>query len=137
MRVAAHDQGYVKAPTGTVYKALAEPSKYSAWWPRARARVREGRLEVAFLDRRLCSVEMDRERPGTGLVLELGGALTGTLEWYLEAFPDGTIVNSILNLDVRGGRGRAARKLLRVRAALRRGMVALASAVEDPGRALL
>jgi uncharacterized protein YndB with AHSA1/START domain len=137
MRVADHDQGYVKAPPVTVFGVLNEPSRYATWWPRARSRTRDGRLEVAFLDRRHCFVEIDGQRPGVGLVLRLGGDLAGTLEWYLEPFWEGTIVNAIVNIDVPGGPRRAARDLLRVRAALRRGMVALASAVEDSGRPLL
>lgn len=137
MRVAAHDQGYVKAPPVTVYEVLHEPSRYATWWPNARSRSRDGRLEVTFLDRRHRSVEIEEQRPGVGLLLRLGGDSPGTLEWYLEPFWEGTIVNAIVNLDVPGGPRRAARGLLRVRADLRLGMVALASAVEDSGRPLL
>ena len=54
-------------------------------------------------------VRLEGERPGTGMILRLAGPrLAGSLEWYLEPFKEGTIVNAILELEPgRRGHGRA------------------------------
>jgi hypothetical protein len=101
------DQGFVPAPEGRVYARLAGVERYGAWWP--------GHPE---------GLAVESERPGAGLVLRLRD---GVLEWYLEPFKDGTIVNAILDL---GDAGR--RRVMRVRSSLRRGMVSLRALEEQP-----
>ena len=125
MRVAAHDQGFVAAPVDGVYRELADLARYERWWPDAavgEADLRLGRWRFA--------VETSNLRKDTGLVLHLRGPCTGTLEWYLEPEGDGTIVNSILNLDPPRGRRRSERALLRVRRAIHRGLVGLKGRLE-------
>lgn len=132
MRVAAHDQGYVPAPPDQVYARLVDLATYEDWWPGTRIRTRSDhlkRLQIAFR-RRFVGVEAVEERAGTGLVLQLSSPFRGTLEWYLEPFRNGTIVNGILDLDLAGGSRGSRRGLLRLRACIRRGVVGLANALE-------
>ena len=64
------------------------------------------------------------------MFIELGPPLNGTLEWYLEPFEEGTIVNALLDAELPGG---GARRLRRIRAQIRRGLVGLKTALEgDP-----
>ena len=112
----SHDQGFVGAPPGDVYRLLADPASYPGWWPRAR-------LEGASLVLPLGSagaVAPERHRDDIGLHLVGPGA---QLEWYLEPFDDGSIVNAFL--EVPGSGRRAARRLLRMRGAIRTGLVGL------------
>lgn len=114
MRLAAHDQGFVIAAPDRVYARLADLATYETWWP----------------GRRLTGASSSRERPGKGLLLDLAPPLHGTLEWYLEPFRSGTIVNAILDLDPVVGRKRSSRILVRARRAVRRGLVGLARELE-------
>jgi hypothetical protein len=59
-----------------------------------------------------------------GLFLNLSPA-SGTLEWYLERFEEGTVINCFLDLDLHGGSSRALRRLRRIRTAVRAGLVGL------------
>lgn len=127
--VAAHDQGYVTAPPGAVYRLLRDPEAYPRWWPGARG---SGGLDLGPV--RGLGVRAGHLREDLGLVLELSGPATGTLEWHLEPFEDGTIVNAILNLDLPVGARRAERRLLGARAGIRRGMVGLKRALEPASR---
>jgi hypothetical protein len=151
MHRAAHDQGFVAVGPSAVYAALAHLPGYPAWWPDARA---DGQLELR-LGGRLLRAEASAFRPDIGLIIHLRGAFPGTLEWHLEpggfggaprpehpetgagwrADPptgedDGTIVNSILNIEPTGGRRRAERRLRLCRASIRRALVGLKGALE-------
>ena len=123
MRVASVDQGFVGASPRSVYGLLAEPSGYGTWWPGTSEGIRLG-------GRRPLRARADGHRPELGVTLHVEGDLTGTLEWYLEAFEEGTIINAILNLEVPGGARRSERRLLRARADLRRAIVGLKEALE-------
>jgi polyketide cyclase/dehydrase/lipid transport protein len=115
------DQGFVPAPPERVYARLADVGRYGEWWPGAHVDTNGdgSRLRLPRLPEVGLSVVGDRS--GTGLTLRLRGrGLAGSLEWYLEPFKDGTMVNAILDLD-----GASARRTMRVRAALRSGLVAL------------
>lgn len=120
-RVRSHDQGFVAAAPGEVYTLLAEPVSYPGWWPGTRA---NGEGVLLPLGRRPRHATPDRKREGIGLYLVFGG---DSLEWYLEPFDDGTIVNAFL--DVEAAR-RASRRLLRMRASVRTGLVGLKHRLE-------
>ncbi len=126
MGVGAMDQGFVQASPARVYRALADPSRYADWWPGM------GRGRGVRLWGRSLAARAGTLREGVGLTLDLQGSATGTLEWYLEPFEDGTIVYAILNLDLPAGRGRSRRRLLRARGSVRGGMVGLQRALEAP-----
>jgi hypothetical protein len=66
-----------------------------------------------------------------GLVIALGPPYDGTLEWYLESFEEGTIVNSLMDLELQGGRRRASRALRRMRSSVHLGLVGLKRHLED------
>lgn len=125
MHVAAHDQGFVAASPPRVYGVLADVESYPAWWPSARGDRPALRLAGGTL-----TMRAGDHRPDVGLILHLGGPFAGTLEWYLEPEMDGTIVNSILNLDLPGGRRRSERRLLRARVAIHEGLVRLKGRLE-------
>jgi hypothetical protein len=125
VRLRAHDQGFVGAPPSDVFRALDEPATYPRWWQGSSL---EGVGIVLPLARRLPPALRDRRRESIGLFLRFGD---GSLEWYLEPFDDGTIVNAFLDVEVPGWSGRAARRLLRSRHALRRGLVGLKRRLED------
>lgn len=112
----SHDQGFVAAPAARVYGAVSEPSSYATWWPGTRLDGEVLRLAVP----RSTPVSLERQRDGVGLYL-VGPSLS--LEWYLEPFDDGTIVNAFL--EIPGAGGRAERRLLRSRGRLRRALVGL------------
>jgi uncharacterized protein YndB with AHSA1/START domain len=126
VRARSHDQGFVAAPPPDVYEILAHPASYARWWPNVAAadgtdpaRLRLGGSRV--------SATPTRQRPGVGIFVELGPPLDGTLEWYLEPFEEGTIVNALLDVELSGS---GARRLRRVRAQIRRGLVGLKAALE-------
>ena len=127
--VAAHDQGFVDAPVSAVYMALRDVPSYVEWWPDAAG---PSTLDLGRL--RGLRVAADRFREDLGLFLSLEGRGTGTLEWHLEPFEGGTIVNAILNLDLSGGPRRSARGLLGARMSVRRGLVELKHRLERNGR---
>lgn len=53
----------------------------------------------------------------------------GTLEWYLEPFQEGTIVNVLLDVEAGSGARRSERRLVRMRSSVRRALVGLYEAV--------
>ena len=122
--VAVADQGYSTLRPGRVLTILADVEAYPRWWPEVRA-PRPGRLRVPGIGE--VDVRVDGLRPDVGLYLRLSGArLEGHLEWYLEPFEEGTVVNCITNIRASGRW--SPRRTLRVRAAVRRAMVALREA---------
>jgi hypothetical protein len=125
VRARSHDQGFVAAEPADVYEAIADPDSYGRWWQNtATDGPRPARL---LLGRSRVSAAATRHRPGVGVFVELGPPLDGTLEWYLAPFEDGTIVNALLDVELPG---RGARRLRRVRAQIRRGLVGLKAALE-------
>lgn len=129
MKVRAHDQGFVPAPPAAVYATVSQPASYPSWWPGATCDGVGGstlRLPLGRGRREIASVE--RHRPDVGVFLTLPDS-GGTLEWYLEPFQDGTIVNGLLDVEAAGGRRRSQRRLLRMRASVRRALVGLHEAL--------
>lgn len=118
-RLRSHDQGFVAAAPGRVHAALRDPAGYPGWWPGTA--VRGGELELP-LARHHAAVP-ERERDGLGLHLMFGG---DSLEWYLEPFEEGTVVNAFLEVDG----PRSDRALLRMRGEIRRGLVGLKKKLE-------
>ena len=119
----SHDQGFVAAHPERVYETLANPASYAAWWPGARV-VPEGVL-LPFR-RRPRPATADRHRNDVGLHLV---SPDEELEWYLEPFDDGTIVNVFLQLTDAQGRS-SHRRLRRMRGAVRTGLVGLKRRLE-------
>lgn len=118
----SHDQGFVGAAPARVYEVLADPSSYPTWWPGARAGPEGVSLPLARRPRPAGPRQL-RDDVGLHLVSE-----DRHLEWYLEPFDDGTIVNAFL--EVAPGRW-ADRRLLRMRGAIRRGLVGLKRRLEE------
>jgi hypothetical protein len=114
----SHDQGFIAAPPPAVYEALSQPETYARWWDGARAE--GGEVEAPALDG---SARMEGHREGLGLYLTSGDA---SLEWYLEPFEEGTIVNAFLDLPP----SNSARGVLRRRWAIRRGLTGLKLDIE-------
>ena len=120
-RVRAHDQGFVSASPSRVYRTLLDLDSYPGWWPGSRV----GRDGLALpLSRSASGVRSERERNDEGLHLVFEG---GSLEWYLEPFDDGTIVNAFLDVGPNAGRPRG---LLRLRAGVRDALVGLKRRLE-------
>jgi hypothetical protein len=128
--VAAHDQGFVTAPPGEVFGVLADLPSYATWWPGLEAGIEGQDIRLTGRPWEGASVRAEGHRPGVGLLLRLSGTGEGTLEWYLEPFEEGTIVNAILHLELPGGPRRAARRLRRLRVAVHGGLTALRERME-------
>lgn len=131
------DEFWIDAGPDRVYEALLDPG--AGWWPRARARVENGRIVVrARAFRRLSTpvsfeARVDGLRPSEGLTWWFErGELRGRGEWWLESFKTGTIVHFFLDVDP-GDRGRVRRwssRVRRYRWAIRRGVNALKDRLE-------
>ena len=124
MRIRAHDQGFVAAPPAAVYRALADTGQYASWWKDAVAGDADGVVRIRLEPRRDTEARPERHRDAMGLFLRLGSPYDGTLEWYLESFQEGTIVNVFLEVNL-AGRGNGQRRLRQMRSAIRRGLVGL------------
>ena len=127
MTTRSHDQGFVAADPAQVYEVLADPRSYPAWWPGATATPEGVSLP---LRRRPRPARPDRLRDHVGLHLV---SEDQTLEWYLEPFDDGTIVNVFLELAGSAPGSRAPRRLLRMRSAVRQALVGLKRLFEEAG----
>ena len=115
------DQGFVPAPPDAVYPRLADLERYGEWWPRSRARRDDGSFVLRLPGASPARASVRGARPGIGLIVRLDGArFGGSLEWYLEPFKDGTVVNAILDLDSPGRR-----RTMRVRRGIRAALVEL------------
>jgi hypothetical protein len=74
------DQTFVAAPGSRVAQAIASPSKWREWWPDLRVDVREDRGEK-------------------GIRWSIDGALTGTMEVWLEPSLDGVILHYFMHAE--------------------------------------
>jgi hypothetical protein len=118
----SHDQGFVGASPDRVYGLIARPDTYPTWWAGSRLAGEGLSLPVGG-----GAARMERARDGIGLHLVIG---EGSMEWYLEPFDDGTIVNAFLEVPLRRPGRRATRRLLRLRGMVRRGLVGLKKELE-------
>jgi hypothetical protein len=127
--VRALDHGFVRAEPERVLEVLRDPAGYPAWWPGARA-LGDGRVQLPGLPS--ARLEAFGIRPGTGVRLRVSAgrreAVAGQLEWYLEAFEEGTVVSCIA--DLRARRSWPPRRVLRMRSGVRAAMVALKGMLE-------
>ena len=121
----AVDQGFVSASPASVYRVLADVLSYPVWWPGVEVRSSGADMRLQMSGGPSVPASAEGHREGVGLILRLGPPLSGTLEWYLEPFEEGTVVNSILNVDLPGGPLRSARRIRRLRVGIHRGMAAL------------
>jgi uncharacterized protein YndB with AHSA1/START domain len=123
--VEAVDQGFVATPPGPVFRVLTDVPSYPSWWPGTEVRSLEGRFRVRLPGGPMVPAVTGGHREGVGLTIRLDPPYSGTLEWYLEPFEEGTVVSSILHLDLPGGPRRSARGLRRLRAGVHGGLLAL------------
>jgi hypothetical protein len=121
-RLRSHDQGFVAAPPDDVHALVKTAETYPAWWAGSR-HTGDG----LFLPITRASIRAEREREGMGLHLVFG---EGSLEWYLEPFEEGTIVNAFLDVPAPRSRWRGDRRLIRMRGAVRTGLVGLKKRLE-------
>jgi hypothetical protein len=77
------DQTYVAAPGAQVGAAVANPSSWRRWWPDLRLQVVEDRAEK-------------------GMRWKVTGALTGTMEIWLEPSLDGVILHYFVHAEPTG-----------------------------------
>jgi hypothetical protein len=77
------DQTYVAADAALVGAAVAEPSSWRRWWPDLRLQVVEDRAEK-------------------GIRWTVTGALTGTMEVWLEPSLDGVVLHYFLHAEPTG-----------------------------------
>lgn len=103
---------------------LADLRAYPTWWPGAKAGAEDVLLPLRRAPARATA---DRHRNQVGLHLV---SKDEDLEWYLEPFDDGTIVNVFLEIDAARAGRRSARRLLEIRGAIRRGLVGLKRRLE-------
>jgi hypothetical protein len=127
MRLRGHDRAFVAASLDTVDATLVDTRHYARWWPGTSPSGEDGRIRLP-LRRGGVEANPSGHRPGVGLWLELP-SYDGSLEWYLERFEEGTIVNAFLDVDLTGGRQE--RQLLRFRRSVRLGLFGLKRALED------
>jgi Polyketide cyclase / dehydrase and lipid transport len=128
--VRAQDQGFVAARPAVVYRALCDFASYGLWWPGIGVDTGSEGFRLRLVAGAAASARADVHREDVGLVIRLGPPYRGTLEWYLEGFEEGTIVNSVMHLDLPGGPRRADRLARRLRSAVRRGLVGLKRELE-------
>lgn len=76
------DQTFLAVPGSVVADALAQPRRWRAWWPDLR-------------------IEVTDDRGDKGIRWSVAGALTGTMEVWLEAVPalDGVILHYFLHAE--------------------------------------
>lgn len=120
------DQTFVAAAPEQVAKELARPHRWRRWWPDLQLRVMH-------------------DRGAAGIRWQVGGALLGTMEVWLEPVLDGTVVHHFLHADrpalvprdipaqVRGRRLQAKRVAFEVKRTLEAGRRAGEPPVPTPG----
>jgi uncharacterized protein YndB with AHSA1/START domain len=128
----AHDQGFVAAPPAAVYRALCDYASYGLWWPGIGVDTEDEGFRLMLVAGAAAPARIEGHREDVGLVIRLGPPYRGTLEWYLEGFEEGTIVNSVMHLDLPGGPRGMDRLARRLRSAVRRGLVGLKGELERP-----
>lgn len=74
------DQTFVAAPGSAVGEVLADRARWRRWWPDLTLEVREDRAEK-------------------GIRWTVGGALTGTMEVWLEPALDGVVLHYFLHAE--------------------------------------
>ncbi|MBC7302573.1 MAG: polyketide cyclase / dehydrase and lipid transport [Nocardia sp.] len=74
------DQTFLAAPGAAIADVLSAPNNWRRWWPDLRLDVRE-------------------DRGDKGIRWTVAGALTGTMEVWLEAVPDGAILHYFLHAE--------------------------------------
>ena len=126
MRLRSHDQVFVAAAPRDVDARLADGDGYPGWW--AGSARTDGGLVLALGRERLVS-RIEGRREGVGMWLPLPD-LDGSVEWYLEPFEEGTIVNAFLDVVLDGRPGRAERRLRRMRVSVHRALVSLKRSME-------
>ncbi|MFD3593259.1 polyketide cyclase / dehydrase and lipid transport [Nocardia sp. NPDC058640] len=86
------DQTFLAAPGTAVAPVLCAPNNWQRWWPDLRLDVREDRADK-------------------GIRWTVAGALTGTMEVWLEAVPDGVILHYFLHAEPTAAESKSARTL--------------------------
>ena len=127
MRLRSHDQVFVAAPPDVVDAELADADGYVRWWPGA---ARSDGGPVLHLGGRRFATWIDGRREAVGMWLPLRD-LDGSLEWFLEPFEEGTIVNAFLDVVLDGRPSAAARRLRRMRVSVHRALVSLKRSIEE------
>jgi uncharacterized protein YndB with AHSA1/START domain len=111
----------VGSPPARVFEVLEDTAGYPRWWPGAKERPQDRLVLPGFGSVAARATEV---RPGVGLFVRLEGrGFRGHVEWFLEPYKEGTVVNGIVNVEA--GRRWRERRILAVRAGLRSAMVAL------------
>lgn len=90
------DETFVVAEPARVAAAVADPARWPAWWPDLRLGVFQDRGEA-------------------GVRWNVRGALTGSMEVWLEPYGDGVIVHHYMRCDLPGGRTPSPAALARLR----------------------
>lgn len=137
--IEAGDDTFVRAPAIVVHEYLRDVPGYRSWWPGARASPRDdgwvdlrGRAPGRMARPLVLTARIRKERPGLGLVLDVTGTLSGTLEWYYVDEVDGAVVHALLH-------ARTSSRTPKMRRAdyrqwVRAGMSSLKSVCEDGRR---
>ncbi|HVK26466.1 MAG TPA: polyketide cyclase / dehydrase and lipid transport [Actinokineospora sp.] len=117
------DETFIVVPPKVVAAAFADPAAWRGYWP-------DLKLEVYA------------DRGAEGLRWTVGGALVGTMEVWLEAVLDGTVVHYFLRADFPAGNlatgkatGRATRKEITARQLAAKSLALRLKAVLEDGRA--
>lgn len=79
------DETFVVAEPGPVAAAVRDPARWAAWWPD---------LQLSVF----------QDRGDAGVRWNVRGALTGSMEVWLEPYGDGVIVHHYVRCDVAGDR---------------------------------
>lgn len=107
MHLHVDDDGFVRAPTGLVYRRLTHVAAWPQWWPRTSVDLREadGDQHATIsarpaLGRRLrLSARLHGWRHDQGFALELRGDVAGHAEFWLEPATGGVVVHHLLLAD--------------------------------------